>query len=89
MFSFFGGNLIFRGHFNATGAETGINLSVIGGFGFAYSAFLNGHFLGSGQGNSTVYQITSVWDVSEDMLRVGQDNVLTVIQGMSSKFAWR
>ncbi|VDB90655.1 unnamed protein product [Peniophora sp. CBMAI 1063] len=79
-YDFFGGNLIFRGNFNASGTETGINLTVIGGFGFAYSAFLNDHFLGSGQGNSTVAQLTDVWDVTAGMLRVGQDNVLTVIQ---------
>lgn len=79
--SFFGGNLIFRGHFNASGNETGINLTVMGGFGFAYSAFLNGQFLGSGQGNSTVAELTNVWDVTEDMLKIGEDNVLTVIQG--------
>ncbi|KZV68017.1 glycoside hydrolase family 35 protein [Peniophora sp. CONT] len=79
-YDFFGGNLIFRGHFNASGTETGFNLTVIGGFAFAYSAFLNGQFLGSGQGDSTVAQVTNVWNVTVDMLKVGEDNILTVIQ---------
>lgn len=53
-------------------------------FGFAYSAFLNGHFLGSGQGNSTVAQLTNIWDVMETILKIGEDNVLTVIQGITA-----
>ena len=79
--SFFGGNIIFRGHFNATGQETGFNLTVEGGFGFAYSVYLNGEFLGSGQGNGAVDQLTHAWDIPEGVLYVGEDNVLVVIQG--------
>ncbi|VDB90643.1 unnamed protein product [Peniophora sp. CBMAI 1063] len=79
-YDFFGGNLIFRGHFNASGNETGVELTVIGGFAFAYSAFLNGHFIGSGEGNSTVAEVTDTWSFLNDSLRVGKDNVLTIIQ---------
>ena len=76
--------MIFRGHFNASGNESGINLTVIGGFAFAYSVFLNGRFLGSGQGNSTIAQVTDVWNIPEAILRLGKDNVLTVVQGADS-----
>jgi hypothetical protein len=54
---------------------------VIGGFGFGYSAFLNGVFLGSNQGSATVFQTTDVWSVPANTLQIGKDNVLTVIQG--------
>ncbi|KAI0318758.1 glycoside hydrolase family 35 protein [Amylostereum chailletii] len=79
-YDFFGGNLLFRGHFIASGQETGFNLTVQGGFGFAYSVFLNSVFLGSSQGSATVSQTTAVWDVPSGALQVGQDNVLAVIQ---------
>jgi hypothetical protein len=79
--SFFGGNLIFRGHFNATGKETGFNLTVQGGFDFGYTVFLNGVFLGSNQGNATIGLTTDIWTIPNNTLKVSQDNVLTIIQG--------
>lgn len=79
--SFYGGNLIFRGHFNASGEETAFLLTVQGGFVFGYSAFLNGVFLGSNQGSPTVSLTSDSWTVPNGTLRIGQDNVLTVIQG--------
>ncbi|KAG9123890.1 hypothetical protein FRC07_013609 [Ceratobasidium sp. 392] len=41
-YGFSGGNLIWRGHFNASGAETAFNLTVQGGFAFGFSAWFNG-----------------------------------------------
>lgn len=82
MFRFYGGNLIFRGHFNSTLLETAVNLTIQGGFAFGYSAFLNGVFLGSNQGSPTVSAITDIWSIPNNTLRMG-DNVLTVIQGVS------
>ncbi|KAF8578602.1 glycoside hydrolase family 35 protein [Ramaria rubella] len=79
-YGFFGGNLIFRGHFNASGAETAFNLTVQGGFVFGYSAFLNGVFLGSSQGSPTVSLTTDVWSIPNNTLAIGRDNVLTVFQ---------
>ncbi|KAL1742367.1 glycoside hydrolase family 35 protein [Schizophyllum fasciatum] len=79
-YGFYGGNLLFRGHFNATGGETDVSLSVMGGFAFGYTAWLNGVFLGSGQGNSTVSELNDTWPVPEDTLRVGEDNVLVILQ---------
>ncbi|KAF5351319.1 hypothetical protein D9758_008015 [Tetrapyrgos nigripes] len=79
-YGFYGGNLIFRGRFNGTGRETGVNLAVQYGFAGGYSAFLNGVFLGSSQGNSTVSLSTDTWIFPAGALRSGKENVLVVIQ---------
>ncbi|KAG6833503.1 hypothetical protein H0H87_006075 [Tephrocybe sp. NHM501043] len=55
-YGFYGGNLIWRGHFNASGLETAITTTVQYGFAGGYSAWLNGAFLGSSQGNATTTQ---------------------------------
>lgn len=78
---FYGGNIISRGHFNASGLETGIRLSVQGGFAFGYSAWLNGIFLGSNVGSATVSTTTDLWDFPASSLKQGQDNVIVVVQG--------
>ncbi|KAJ7288517.1 glycoside hydrolase family 35 protein [Mycena rebaudengoi] len=70
-YGFYGGNIIFRGRFTASGQETAVNLT-------AYSAWLNGVFLGSSQGNSTVSLSTDSWAIPNDALRAGQVNVLVV-----------
>ncbi|KAH8830554.1 glycoside hydrolase family 35 protein [Flagelloscypha sp. PMI_526] len=46
------GSIIWRGHFTATGTETGINLEVAGGQAFGFSAWLGSDFLGSWYGNA-------------------------------------
>jgi hypothetical protein len=40
------GNILWRGHFNSSGAETGINIQAQGGTGFGYSVWLDSTFLG-------------------------------------------
>ncbi|KAI5890378.1 glycoside hydrolase family 35 protein [Schizophyllum commune H4-8] len=79
-YGFYGGNLLFRGHFNASGDETDVTLSVMGGFAFGYTAWLNGVYLGSGQGNSTVAESNSTWSIPDNTLKAGEDNVLVVLQ---------
>ncbi|KDR80837.1 hypothetical protein GALMADRAFT_135938 [Galerina marginata CBS 339.88] len=79
-YGFYGGNLIWRGHFNATGKETGITTTVQSGFAGGYSAWLNGVFLGSSQASPTVSMTTDTWNVTTSMLRVGRDNVFVVLQ---------
>lgn len=44
------GNLVYRGHFTATGKESSIYLQTQGGYAFGMSAWLNGTFLGSYHG---------------------------------------
>ncbi|TRM69220.1 glycoside hydrolase family 35 protein [Schizophyllum amplum] len=79
-YGFYGGNLLFRGHFDATGDETAVALTVQGGFAFGYTTWLNGVFLGSGQGNTTVSDSEDTWSIPDNTLRVGEDNVLVVLQ---------
>ncbi|KAF8882023.1 glycoside hydrolase superfamily [Gymnopilus junonius] len=79
-YGFYGGNLIWRGHFNATGEETAIVTTVQSGFAGGYSAWINGVFLGSSQGSSTVSFTTDTWNLTSSVLRVGQDNVFVVLQ---------
>lgn len=79
--SFYGGNLIWRGHFNSTGEEMAIVTTVQSGFAGGYSAWINGIFLGSSQGNPTISSTTDTWNLTSSMLRVGQDNVFVILQG--------
>ncbi|KAG6854992.1 hypothetical protein C0991_009815, partial [Blastosporella zonata] len=79
-YGFYGGNLIWRGHFNASGLETAITTTVQYGFAGGYSTWLNGVFLGSSQGNATVSLTTDRWVIPANTLRVGSDNVFVVLQ---------
>ncbi|KIY43874.1 glycoside hydrolase family 35 protein [Fistulina hepatica ATCC 64428] len=82
----FGENVvIWRGHFDATGAEKSVNLSINGGEAFAASVWLNDVFLGTSYGNST--NNLNVLEETDDefvlpahALRLGGDNVITVVQ---------
>ncbi|KAF7291695.1 Beta-galactosidase [Mycena chlorophos] len=79
-YGFYGNHLIFRGRFNASGAETGVNLTVQYGFAGGYSAWLNGVFLGSAQGAQTVSSSANTWMFPSGALRVNATNVLVVFQ---------
>ncbi|CAK5269747.1 unnamed protein product [Mycena citricolor] len=79
-YGFYGGNLIFRGRFQATGQETAVNLTVMYGFAGGYSAWLNGIFLGSSQGNATVSSSSDVWVFPSGAVKTGKTNVLVVLQ---------
>jgi len=62
----------FRGHFSATGTETGIALDGRGGDNGSYSAWLNGTYLGTFSGAKTVaFPAGSV--------KAGRDNVVAVL----------
>ncbi|KAJ7243869.1 galactose-binding domain-like protein [Mycena haematopus] len=52
-YGFCEGPVLWRGHFNSTGSETAVNLSITGGRGFAGSVWLNDVFLGAAYGNSS------------------------------------
>ncbi|KAJ7695959.1 glycoside hydrolase family 35 protein [Mycena rosella] len=79
-YGFYGGYLIFRGRFNASGDETAVNLTVQYGFAGGYTAWLNGVFLGSSQGNATISLSTNSWAIPSGTLRVNETNVLVVFQ---------
>ena len=79
-YGFHTGNVWYRGHFHATGAETGIHLvSDSGGSGDpsggaqAFSAWLNGVFLGSSTTGSANFTFPA------GALRIGADNVVSVL----------
>ncbi|KAJ8507813.1 hypothetical protein ONZ45_g9854 [Pleurotus djamor] len=79
-YGFHSGDWVWRGHFS--GNATGVELSIQGGFSFGYSAFLNSHFLGSGQGTSHSQDGTDIlsptFNFTQEMLLDGE-NVLTII----------
>ncbi|KAJ3813869.1 glycoside hydrolase family 35 protein [Lentinula aff. lateritia] len=77
--------VLWRGHFNATGAETSVNLSINGGEAFAASVWLNDVFLNTSFGNSTndansIDETDQKFIFPEGAVLVGQDNVITVVQ---------
>ncbi|KAF2258955.1 putative beta-galactosidase B [Lojkania enalia] len=79
-YGFHNGFHLFRGYFN--GSATGVDLSVQGGMAFGWSAWLNGEFLGSFLGNSTVgmgnmtlsFANVTLNDTNQNVLLVAQDN---------------
>ncbi|KAF9445456.1 glycoside hydrolase family 35 protein [Macrolepiota fuliginosa MF-IS2] len=79
-YGFHAGQWVWRGHFS--GNATGVELTIQGGFSFGYSAFLNGHFLGSGEGSSHsqdgVDILRPTFNFTQDIL-INGDNVLTII----------
>ncbi|KAK0470339.1 glycoside hydrolase family 35 protein [Desarmillaria tabescens] len=79
-YGYHAGQWVWRGHFS--GNATGVSLDIQGGFSFGYSAFLNGRFLGSGQGSSHsqdgVDILSPTYNFTVNQL-VDGDNVLTII----------
>ncbi|KAF5354886.1 hypothetical protein D9756_005306 [Leucocoprinus leucothites] len=79
-YGFHAGQWVWRGHFK--GSAQGVELAIQGGFSFGYTAFLNGHFLGSGEGTSHsqdgVDILRPTFNFTQDILR-DDDNVITVI----------
>ncbi|KAJ7133272.1 glycoside hydrolase family 35 protein, partial [Mycena epipterygia] len=76
--------VLWRGHFNASGAEKSVNLSINGGEAFAASVWLNDVFLNTSYGNSTnnmniIEETDDKFIFPEGALRVG-DNVITIVQ---------
>ncbi|KAJ6517287.1 glycoside hydrolase family 35 protein [Mycena vitilis] len=76
--------VLWRGHFNASGAEKSVNLSINGGQAFAASVWLNDEFLGTSYGNSTnnmnvIEETDDKFIFPDGALRLG-DNVITIVQ---------
>ncbi|CAG9948185.1 unnamed protein product [Clonostachys rosea f. rosea IK726] len=81
------GNLLWRGHFNVTEDKrpSSAYLRVIGGLASGFSAYVNGHFVGTWLGsisNKTGELKVSLEDVQ---FNVGADNVLFIIQDTTGK----
>lgn len=76
-YGFHHGAVWYRGHFKATGRETGILLGAymgvhLGNHG-VFTVWLNGHYLGSNPSSSQLFNIDPSW------LQPGKDNVLAVL----------
>jgi beta-galactosidase GanA len=72
-YGFHHGDVWYRGHFTASGNETGINLDGEGGIYGIYSVWLNGAFLGTQPTGPYTFTFPS------SVLRKGQDNVVSVL----------
>ncbi|KAJ7612991.1 glycoside hydrolase family 35 protein [Roridomyces roridus] len=76
--------VLWRGHFNSTGEQTSVNLSINGGEAFAASVWLNDVFLNTSFGNSTnnrniLEETDDKFTFPAGSLRTG-DNVITIVQ---------
>lgn len=76
-YGFHHGNVWYRGHFRATGKETGIRLAAntgvhLGNHGI-FTAWLNGHFLGNNPSGAQEFAIDPTW------LKKGEDSVVSVL----------
>lgn len=72
-YGFHHGNVWFRGHFTATGSETGIMLDGEGGDHGIYSIWLNGGLLGTSPSGSTSFTFPA------GLLQPGKDNTIAVL----------
>jgi len=80
-YGFCEGVVLWRGHFNGTGAEKSVNLSISGGTAFAASVWINDVFISSTPSdNSTPTTTNGVFTFPSGSVKVGQDNVITVVQ---------
>ncbi|KAF7335702.1 Glycoside hydrolase family 35 protein [Mycena venus] len=76
--------VLWRGHFNASGAEKSVNLSINGGEAFAASVWLNDVFLNTSYGNSTnnlnvIEETDDRFVFPDGALKLGE-NVITIVQ---------
>ncbi|KAK4192488.1 beta-galactosidase precursor [Podospora australis] len=76
-YGYHSGILIFRGHFNSTGLDKYFTIITQGGTAFANSVWINGTFLGSWAGNSTVSRDTARYLLPE--LQTGVEYIITVL----------
>ncbi|KAJ8075321.1 hypothetical protein PM082_019659 [Marasmius tenuissimus] len=79
------GVVLWRGHFQGTGDEKSVNLSINGGEAFAASVWLNNVFLNTSFGNSTnnrnfIEETDEVFMFPEGSVKSGEDNVITIVQ---------
>ncbi|GJJ09054.1 hypothetical protein Clacol_003276 [Clathrus columnatus] len=80
-YGFCEGAVLWRGHFIGTGQEKSVNLSIAGGTAFAASVWINDVFIKSTPGdNSTPSSTDEVFEFPSGSVKVGKDNVITVVQ---------
>lgn len=86
-YGFQAGNTLWRGRFDASKGSSphGVYLRAIGGAGFGFSAYLNGHFLGSYLGEHSVKTGNLTLDFPEQCINHDGENVLFVLQDRMGK----
>lgn len=72
------GNLLWRGHFTATGEEASFNVTMIGGNAFGFSVWLNSDHLGSWYGYDSGSSGTKTFTFPA--LKKGSNNIITILQ---------
>ncbi|KAI0693625.1 glycoside hydrolase superfamily [Cerioporus squamosus] len=70
--------VLWRGHFNGTGTETSVNLTIYGGTSFASSVWINGRFINTV--SSSADHVNALLPFPNGSVAVGGDNVITVVQ---------
>ncbi|TBU22169.1 glycoside hydrolase superfamily [Dichomitus squalens] len=70
--------VLWRGHFNGTGSETSVNLTIYGGTFFASSVWINDKFIGTV--TSSADHVNGLFPFPEGAVITGLNNVITVIQ---------
>jgi hypothetical protein len=78
-YGFHTGNLLWRAHFTATGAETGFAPTVIGGAAFGYSVWLDGAFVGSWVGDALSDRHAGNFSFPVKLVK-GTKHVVTIVQ---------
>ncbi|KAG5733968.1 putative beta-galactosidase A [Termitomyces sp. T112] len=73
------GNILWRGHFTATGDETAFSAQIQGGSAFGFSIWLDSTFIGSWEGNAVCSEYTSISQFPS-LLDEGSTHVLTILQ---------
>ncbi|KAL2871798.1 glycoside hydrolase family 35 protein [Aspergillus lucknowensis] len=77
-YGFHNGVRLWRGYFN--GSTSGVFLNIQGGSAFGWSAYLNGHFLGSYLGDAAINQANGTLTFPDNALTTdGTPNILLVI----------
>ncbi|KAJ7781617.1 glycoside hydrolase family 35 protein [Mycena metata] len=78
-YGFHTGNILWRAHFTATGAEKGFEVAVQGGSAFGFSVWLDATFIGSWEGDAvqSVFNATFPFTAA---LKSGTAHVLTILQ---------
>jgi hypothetical protein len=78
-YGFHTGNILWRAHFTATGAETGFAPTVIGGAAFGFSVWLDGTFIGSWVGDALHDRYNASFAFPSTLTKGGQ-HVITILQ---------
>jgi hypothetical protein len=73
------GNILWRGHFTATGNEAGFSLTVQGGSAFGFNIWLDSTFIGSWEGDNEHPSYSGKYTFPAKLVK-GSTHVLTVLQ---------